>query len=122
MFLKFFPSDPKESFWTKKSQFKNKQKDRIIVVLRTERDETIIKGHSGVLEFIVIAAVQRREALRSPREEFVLLSGFLSDFLVDHVVVAPVADWLLLATNNAEEEGDEEEEQTAGHHQTDDHL
>lgn len=51
-----------------------------------------------------------------------LLSGFVSDFLVDHVVVALVADWLLLPEHDSEEEGDEEEEQTAGHHQTDDHF
>lgn len=51
-----------------------------------------------------------------------LLSGFLSHFLVDHMVVPPVTDWLLLPTNNAEEDGDKEEEQTAGHCQADDHF
>lgn len=51
-----------------------------------------------------------------------LLSGFLAHFLVDHMAVPPVADWLLLPANNAEEEGDEEEEQAAGHRQTDDHF
>lgn len=51
-----------------------------------------------------------------------LLSGFLSTFLVDHMVVPPVADWILPPTNDAEEEDDEEQEQAAGHHQTDDHF
>lgn len=51
-----------------------------------------------------------------------LLSGFLSDLLVDHMVVSPAAVWLRLPTNNTEEEGDEEEEQKAGHRQTDDHF
>lgn len=51
-----------------------------------------------------------------------LLSGFVSRFLVDHVVVSPVAHWLLLPTDDAEEDGDEEEEQTAGHRQTQDHF
>lgn len=71
-------------------------------------------------KLIVIAAVPRREACRSSREELVLLSRFLSDFLVDHMLVSPAADWIFLPANNAEEEGDNEEEQTASHHQTDD--
>lgn len=80
------------------------------------------RNHGNGSEFIVIAAVPRRDVCRSPREEFVLLSGFLSHFLVDHMAVSPVAHWLFLPANDAEEEGDEDEEQAAGHRQTDDHF
>ena len=51
-----------------------------------------------------------------------LLSGFVSHFLVDHVAVSLVAHWLFLPTDDAKEDGNEEEEQTAGHCQTDDHF
>lgn len=75
-------------------------------------------------KFVVVAAAAapRRQARRSPRDESALVSGFLYGFLVDHLVVTPVNDWLLLPTNHAEEEDDEEEEQRAGHRQTDDHF
>lgn len=51
-----------------------------------------------------------------------LLSGFLSAFLVEHMVISPAADRLLLPADDAEEEGNEKEEQTAGDRQTDDHF
>lgn len=51
-----------------------------------------------------------------------LLSGFLSDLSVDHVVVSPYAALGFLPANDPEEDDDEDEEQTAGHHQTNDDL
>lgn len=48
-----------------------------------------------------------------------LASGFLA---VDHLVVSPAADRLLLPADHAEEDDDEAEEQTAAHRQADDHL
>lgn len=81
------------------------------------------KSHAGLSESVfIVAAVPRLHVCRSPREELVLLSGFVSGILVDHVLVSPAAVWLLLPTDHAEEDDDEEEEQTARHGQTDDHF
>lgn len=98
----------------KSSQFKNNK----TIYLRVPN---VLLKPSKRSKSIIITAVPGHWAGRSPREER-LLSGFLSDFLVDHMAVPPVADWLLLPTNNAEEDDDDEEEQTSGHRQTDDHL
>lgn len=116
MFIKFFPLTPKKRVvWTKTWILKNNQKKR--------KDHVGPKKvHSGTLQFIVFAAVPKRDVCRSSQQRLLFLSGFLSDFLVKHMTVSPVADWLLLPANKAEEEDDEEEEQTSSHDQTNDHL
>lgn len=119
MFLKFFPLTQQ-----KQGHFEQKLALKKYIIVGPEPNMLTKQSKSSprTLEFIVIAAVPRRDVCRSSRKELVLLSGFLADFLVDHMVISPVAVWLLLPTNNGKKEDDEEEEQTTRHCQTDDHF
>lgn len=52
-----------------------------------------------------------------------LLSGILSAFLIDHMLVSPAVYWILVPTKNTEEDDNEDEEHTSGHSQAgDDHC
>lgn len=73
-------------------------------------------------KFVVIAALPRCKAGRSPRKDFMLLSGILPDFLVDHMMVSLVVHWLFVPTQNAEKDHDDDEEQASSCSQDGDYL